>query len=316
MTTLDITTIAFPDAELREKVLALVPDLLEEQFEFPVWSHRHQDDSVSREDIDMVILPYLGGQKTVPMLEDLPNLRAVQTQSTGYDIVAHKVGQIAVANASGVHAAATAELAIGLALASLRGIDGASRDMVAHTWNHTRLPGLADRKVLLIGVGGIGREITKRILPFEVELTRVGTRAREDDHGTVHGIDELPQLLPGAEVVILITPLTPQTEKLVDAEFLAALPDGALLVNVARGKVVDTDALVAELESGRLRAALDVVDPEPLPADHPLWSAPNTLITPHVGGNTEAFEPRIVKLLAEQIRRIQAGEELLNLVTE
>ncbi|WP_349827489.1 2-hydroxyacid dehydrogenase [Brevibacterium litoralis] len=316
MTTLDIHTIAFPTAELRDAVLARVPDIKELGLEFPVWSHEHQDDGVSKADIDMVVLPYLNGQKTAPLLDELPNLKVVHTQSTGYDIVADLIGQVQVANASGVHAAATAELAIGLTLTSLRGIDESARDMTDHRWRHLRHPGLADRKVLLVGVGGIGKAITDRLLPFEVDLTRVATRAREDEYGTVHGIDELPQLLPTAEVVILITPLTATTRGLVDAEFLAALPDKALVVNVARGKVVDTDALVAELESGRLRAALDVVDPEPLPADHPLWSTPNTLITPHVGGDTEAFEPRIVKLLAEQILRIQKGQPLLNVIEE
>lgn len=167
---------------------------------------------------------------------------------------------------------------------------------------------------MVVGVGEIGRAIADRFAPFEVELTRVGTTAREDDHGVVHGVDELPDLLPHTDVVVLITPLTDSTHHLVDAEFLKSLPDNALIVNVARGKVVDTDALVAELNTGRLHAALDVMDPEPLPENHPLWGTPNTLITPHVGGDTSAFEPRVVKILAEQVRRINDGEKLLNVV--
>ena len=177
-----------------------------------------------------------------------------------------------------MHAAATAEMAVALTLGSLRGIDDAARDMVSRTWNHRRRRSLADRRVLIVGVGGIGTEICRRLEPFEVEITRVGSRARTDDHGRVHGADELPKLLPHAEVVILITPLTDSTHHLVDAEFLAQLPDNALVVNVARGPVIDTDALVEELRSGRLHAALDVVDPEPLPENHPLWGTPNTCL--------------------------------------
>ncbi|MGO1655718.1 MAG: NAD(P)-dependent oxidoreductase, partial [Brevibacterium yomogidense] len=181
-------------------------------------------------------------------------------------------------------------------------------------WDHQQLPSLADRKILIVGAGGIGNAIYDRFAPFEVEQARVATTARDDDRGHIHAIDELPSLLPDAEVVVLITPLTDRTAKLVDKDFLAALPDGALVVNVARGGVVDTDALLAELQTGRIHAALDVVDPEPLPAKHPLWDAPNTLLTPHVGGDASAFHPRIERLLVEQLHRLQVGKELLNIV--
>lgn len=167
---------------------------------------------------------------------------------------------------------------------------------------------------MVIGVGEIGSAIAARFDPFEVHLTRVASKAREDERGQVHGIDELPQLLPHTEVVVLITPLNEGTHHLVDAEFLAQLPDNALVVNVARGKVVDTEALVAELSSGRLHAALDVTDPEPLPPNHPLWGTPNTLITAHLGGDTTAFEPRVEKILADQVRRINDGQQPINLV--
>jgi phosphoglycerate dehydrogenase-like enzyme len=128
----------------------------------------------------------------------------------------------------------------------------------------------------------------------------------------VHAQDELPALLPDADVVVLITPLTAETRGLVDAAFLARMKDGALLVNVARGAVVDTDALTAEVRAGRLEAALDVTDPEPLPPEHPLWSLPGVLISPHVGGTSTAFEPRARRLIAEQLRRWAAGEPLDN----
>lgn len=316
MTTLDIHTIAFPDADLRDRVDSRIPDHHQADLDLVVWSAENRDAGVSREAIDAIVLPYLGAADTVGLLDELPNLRLIQLQSTGYDVVADRVGQVQIATASGVHAAATAEMAIALTLGSLRGIDDAARDMVSRTWNHRRRRSLADRRVLLVGVGGIGMEICKRLEPFEVEITRVGTRARTDDYGAVHGVDELPSLLPHAEVVILITPLTDATHHLVDRDFLSQLPDNALVVNVARGQVVDTDALVAELSTGRIHAALDVMDPEPLPENHPLWGTPNTLLTPHLGGDTSAFVPRIEALLAEQIHRIQTGQEPLNLVTE
>ncbi|WGW13001.1 2-hydroxyacid dehydrogenase [Saxibacter everestensis] len=315
MTTMDITTIAFPAADLLDAVRARVDENSTGKLNFVIWNGTENPQGTSVDDIDAVILPYLGTAETLARLPELPNLKFVQGQSTGYDGVLEAAGPgVAVSSASGVHAAATAELAVGLALASLRGIDDAARDMREEKWSPTRRLSLADRRVLLIGVGGIGEEIAKRLDPFEVDLTRVGTRERDDERGHVFDAGDLPRLLPTAEVVILITPLTDETHHLVDKDFLARLPDGALIVNVARGPVVDTDALVAELASGRLHAALDVVDPEPLPEGHPLWRTPNTLVTPHVGGNTSAFVPRIENLLAEQLRRICAGEDLMNRV--
>jgi phosphoglycerate dehydrogenase-like enzyme len=172
--------------------------------------------------------------------------------------------------------------------------------------------------VLVIGYGSVGRAVVQRLLPFEVEVTAVASRAREGDDlvAAVHGGDELPQLLPRHDVVIVIVPLSEATRGLVDATFLAAMPDGALLVNVARGPVVDTDALLAETSSGRLLAALDVTDPEPLPPDHPLWTSPGVLVSPHVGGATSAFRPRAVRLLRGQLRAYAAGEPLRNVVHE
>lgn len=310
-----VKTVAFPTQELRSKVDARIVDHQQSRLDFVVWSADEQSRGLNKSAIDAVVLPYPDHGPTIDRLHELPNLKFVQLQTTGYDAVIGKVGpEVQVATASGVHAAATAELAVALTLARLRGVDDAARDMTEHNWNHRQRPSLADRKILIVGAGGIGNAIFDRFAPFEVEQTRVATTARDDDRGHIHGIDELPELLPTAEVVVLITPLTDRTEKLVNKEFLAALPDRALIVNVARGGVVDTDALVAELQSGRLQAALDVTDPEPLPRDHPLWSTPNTLLTPHVGGNASAFHPRIENLLVEQVYRLQVGKELLNLV--
>ena len=165
--------------------------------------------------------------------------------------------------------------------------------------------------MLIVGYGQIGEAIEARVLPFEAEVTRVARSARDG----VHAIGELPDLLPHADVVVLIVPGTDETTGLFDAAMLARIKDGALLVNVSRGAVVDTDALLAELESGRIRAALDVVDPEPLPADHPLWRAPNLLLVPHVGGASSAMEPRAHELVREQLHRFAAGEPLANVMT-
>jgi phosphoglycerate dehydrogenase-like enzyme len=177
-------------------------------------------------------------------------------------------------------------------------------------WTFGWYPALADRRVLIVGYGAIGEAIERRLAPFEVEVVRVARTAREG----VHAIDELPALLPDADVVVLVVPLTEATRGLVDAEFLARMKDGALLVNVARGAVVVTDDLVAALHGGRISAATDVTEIEPLPADHALWSAPNLLLSPHVGGSSSAMWPRAHRLVREQLTRYAAGEPLANVM--
>lgn len=262
-----------------------------------------------------VVLPYMSSPGALGQLGDLPGLSLVQTLTTGYDGLPERVpAHLTLASAAGIHDASTAELAVGLVLASLRGIDDAVRDGEQGRWRHRQRPSLADRRVLVVGVGGVGAAIADRLTPFEVELTRVASTARDDERGHVHGTDELPTLLPLADVVILVTPLSPSTHGMVDAGFLAAMGDGALLVNVGRGPVVDTDALLAELRRGRIKAALDVVDPEPLPEGHPLWGVPGLILVPHVGGNTTAMRPRALALLRDQLGRLTRGEELLNVV--
>lgn len=305
-----VQTITVPSEDLLESLRPLP-----EGIRAGVWDLAGEPQGLDYGEIDAVVLPYAAGRNWRQALDRVPGLKMIQAQTTGYDGLPELVGpDVAVASAAGVHAAGTAELALTLMLASLRGIDDAVRNAQSGTWSSRRYPGLADRRVLMVGVGGIGAAIAQRLEPFEVELTRVGTRARTDERGTVHGTDELVELARTAEVLVVITPLTGQTRHLIGREVLAALPDGSLVVNVARGPVVDTEALTAEVLSGRLHAALDVVDPEPLPADHPLWKAPNAIITPHVGGNTEAFVPRIQKLLKEQVGRLARGEEPENLV--
>jgi len=268
---------------------------------------------------DLVVPPYL---RSPDLLDALHGIRVglVQSQSIGYNGVAeHLEPGVPFANAATVHEASTAELAVGMAIASQRAIPEFVRSADAHRWEPRFRESLADRRVLIVGYGGVSKAIDARLRPFEVGIVRVARTARETTGPdgqpvAVHGIDELPALLPAADVVIRAIPLDDSTHHLMGAAELAAMPDGALLVNVARGPVVDTDALVAELASGRLRAALDVTDPEPLPDDHPLYSVPGLLLTPHVGGASSAMVPRMVRLVREQIERIRDGHPPVNVV--
>jgi phosphoglycerate dehydrogenase-like enzyme len=264
-----------------------------------------------RDSVQFYVPDYLGGASTIEVIGNLPALQVVQTLTAGVDNVLPLLpAGVTLSNAAVVHDASTSELAIGLTIAALRGIPEFVRSQDQGRWDDAFRPTLADRTVTVVGWGGVGQAIGRRLEPFEVTVRPVARRARPG----VHGIADLPALLPSTEVLILAVPLTEQTRGLVNAEVLAALPDGALVVNVSRGPVVDTDALLAELASGRLRAALDVTDPEPLPPSHPLWQAPHVLISPHVGGNTTAYRPRAARLVSEQLARWAAGEPLANVV--
>jgi phosphoglycerate dehydrogenase-like enzyme len=271
-------------------------------------------------DCAFYVVPYMKGPEVaVRPLERMKSVQVVQTLTAGVDhvlpAVPHLPAGTRVCNARGVHDASTAELTLALSLASLRRLPEFVRAQATGEWLQAVYPALADRTVLIVGYGSIGRAVEDRLLPFEVaEVLRVARSARTTPRGEVHALDELPGLLPRADVVVLVTPLTEETRGLADAGFLARMKDQALLVNVARGKVVDNDALLAEVTSGRLRAALDVTDPEPLPPGHPLWRAPGTLISPHVGGASTAFRPRGKRLLRAQLGRWAAGEELEHVV--
>ncbi|MFD7866856.1 2-hydroxyacid dehydrogenase [Streptomyces sp. NPDC057682] len=266
------------------------------------------------------VVPYMKGSAVaVRPLAEMTRVQVVQTLSAGIDHVEPGLGLlppgVRLCNAKGVHEASTAELTLALVLASLRGFPGFVHGQDKEEWRSGFYPALADKSVLIVGYGSIGSAIEDRLVPFEcARVARVARSARTTARGPVHTLDDLPALLPEADIVILSTPLNPSTQGLVGADFLAAMRDGALLVNVARGGVVDTKALLSELDSGRLHAALDVTDPEPLPSGHPLWHAPNVLITPHVGGSTSAFRPRAKRLLAGQFGRFAAGEPLHNVV--
>lgn len=271
-------------------------------------------EGLAADEVDVVVLARADRDR-LERLAGLPGLRVVQLPSAGFEhALAHAPAGAALCNARGVHDAGTAELAVGLLLASLRGIDDAVRDAQDRTWRPRARRSLADRRVMVLGHGSIGAAVARRLEPFEVDLVRVASRARVEDGVPVHGVEELPGLLPSVDAVVAVLPLSPATRGLLGTTALAALPDGAVVVNVGRGAVVDTDALLAEVAAGRLRAALDVVDPEPLPPEHPLWRSPGVILTPHVGGYTDATVPRMAALVRRQVEALLAGAPPLNVV--
>ncbi|MFD3512113.1 2-hydroxyacid dehydrogenase [Streptomyces sp. NPDC058657] len=297
-----------------------LPDPAAVPLAYRVWDG-HADYPADPADCVFYVVPYMLEARVAQQpLERMTSLRAVQTLTAGVDHVRDGLRPgphtgVTLSNARGVHEASTAELALALTLAQLRGIPGFVEGQRHEEWRSGFYPALADKSVLIVGYGAIGAAVEDRLAPFEcARVARVARSARTTERGAVHAFTDLPALLPDADVVILSTPLTEDTRGLADAGFLALMKDGALLVNVARGPVVDTAALLAETERGRLRAALDVTDPEPLPAGHPLWHAPGVLISPHVGGSTSAFLPRAKRLLAAQLTRFAAGEPLAHVV--
>lgn len=267
----------------------------------------------------VLVPPFLASAEVVRLVERLPALRLVQLLTAGAE---NWVGQIpdhvALSDCRGAHGGATAEWVVAVLLAVYRELPGFVRSQDARRWDQHATEELAGKRVLLVGAGDLAENTARRLAPFEVTTTLVGRRARDGVPGVgrVHGIDELHALLPDHDAAVLMVPQTDATRGLADARFLAAMPDGGLLVNAARGPVVDTDALVAELQAGRLRAALDVTDPEPLPADHLLWSAPGLLLTPHVGGSVPGNMRRAFAIAAEQVAAFARGEEPPNLVSE
>ena len=301
--------VTVPTARLAENIGALP-----EGVELETWD---MATPAPRERIDLVVPPYMGGAKFFGALEGL-DVGLVQSQSIGYDGVEEQLpAGIPFANAASVHEASTAELAVALTLAAQRQLPRFVLAQQDGQWSPVFAESLADRKVLLVGFGGVGEAIALRLEPFEIDLTVVARTARPVWHERlgrvqVHAIEELPALLPDAEIVILALPGGGATHHLFDDEMLGLMSDGALLVNVGRGTLVDTDALARQ--QGRIRAALDVLDPEPLPAEHPLWKTDGVLIAPHVGGASTAMNPRIARLIRKQVERMLRGEAPVNVV--
>jgi phosphoglycerate dehydrogenase-like enzyme len=247
----------------------------------------------------------------MPVLAKLPRLKLIQLMSAGAENVIPFVPPgVTLCNARGAHDPAVAEWIMAVILAQVRQLPRFMAAQQAGTWDPARSEPLAGQTVLIVGYGSIGEAVERLLAPFDVTIERIARHPRPG----VMSMDGLPDALPRADIVILLVPVTPATTGLVDAHFLAQLHDGALLVNAARGSIVDTAALLAELQSGRLRAALDVTDPEPLPAGHPLWSAPGLLLTPHVAGAMTTAVSRVMVLVKDQLARYAAGEPLRDVV--
>jgi phosphoglycerate dehydrogenase-like enzyme len=261
----------------------------------------------------VLVPPFLAPTTAVAVVERLPELRLVQLLTAGAEAwVGRLPAGVALSDCRGAHSGATAEWIVGALVAVYRHFPQFVRAQEDRRWDYHVTDTLAGKRVLIVGAGDVAEHTVRRLAPFEVTTTLVARRARPG----VHGIDEVHDLLAQHDACVVIVPLTDATRGLIDAAFLAAMPDGALLVNAARGPVADTDALTAELTSGRLLAALDVTEPEPLPADHPLWTAPGMFLCPHVGGSVPGRLERAYRIAAEQIAAFVRGEEPPNLVAD
>lgn len=266
--------------------------------------------------IDIVVPPYMGSVGLLGALTGV-DVRLVQSQSIGYDGVLERLPPgVAFANGASVHEGPAAEIGMALLLAAQRDLARFVRQQDAEIWRGGFTRGLFGLRVVVLGAGGLGSAMFDRLLPFGARPVRVARSRRTDERGEVAALSELPGLLSTAEAVVICLPLDDSTRGLVDAGFLGAMPDGAILVNIGRGAIVDTDALVAELVAGRLRAALDVTDPEPLPPAHPLWSAPGILISPHVGGQVTTMPDAVEALVRRQIAALAAGADPVNLIAK
>jgi phosphoglycerate dehydrogenase-like enzyme len=265
----------------------------------------------SLRDVEFWVPPFLA-PPAADVLEDAEQLRVVQLLSAGVDSWLGKLPSHAtLCDARGVHTTSTSEWAVAAILSFLRDFPRFARAQARGEWQRgAPTDELAGKRVLIVGAGDIGEAIAARLTPFQVSIQLVARSARPG----IRGVSELPKLLPESDIVVLVVPLTSQTTGLVDAAFLAAMPDGSLLVNAARGPIVDSPALTQELVSGRLNAAVDVTDPEPLPPDSPLWGLPNLLLTPHVGGSVRGLLRRCYGLVGDQVRRYVAGQPLINVV--
>ena len=262
-------------------------------------------------EVTFYVPTYLGGRPALELTKKMPNLKVLQVPNAGYDDAMEFLRPgITLCNGRGIHDDSTAELAVGLTIASLRGFATFVRDQDKGEWVNKNYDSINDRKIGIVGFGSIGSTIARMLSGFSVEIVAFTQSGRDN---TI-AITDLDKHLPSLDVVILILPLTKESKHLFDARRLALMKDGALLVNVARGPIVDTDALVKELNSGRITAGLDVTDPEPLPKGHPLWSAKGVLISPHVGGNSSAFEKRARRLIESQLNLLAQGKPLNNII--
>ena len=288
----------WPDLETPQGFTHLASDLL-------------LPDEAIRAQIEFYVPRYMSGSSSLEVIKDMKSLKIIQSPNAGYDDVLKFLPDgVILCNAAGVHDVSTAELAIGLSIAIRRGFNDFFMNQSRGVWVHERKSSLADSKVGIVGHGNIGRLISSHLQNFETEVISF---SRSGSDGSLK-MDEFDRLLPELDIVILILPLTSDTRHFMNSDRLSRMKAGSSLVNVARGAVVDTDALMHQLNSGRITAALDVTDPEPLPDGHPLWCSPNLIISPHVGGDSAAFEPRIKRLIRNQLGLLAGGEQLMNIV--
>ncbi|HET8641816.1 MAG TPA: NAD(P)-dependent oxidoreductase [Pseudonocardiaceae bacterium] len=285
----------------------LLPDLLS--------GHRivryDADDELSPQ-AEVFVPPLAPSPELIERALRLPRLRMVQLLTVGADPWSGRMpAGVTLSTCRGAHSVAAAEWVQMVLLATFRGLPAFLAQARERAWRPRATVGLSGRRVLVVGAGDVGRTLATRLVASGCTVTLVGRRGGNG----AHPVSELPDLLGEHDAVVLVVPLTGQTRGMVDARFLAAMPDGAVLVNAARGAVVDTAALLAELRSGRLSAALDVTDPEPLPPEHPLWSAPNLIVTPHVGGAVHGLYERAYRVAARQIAAFAAGEQPPNAVS-
>ncbi len=261
--------------------------------------------------VEFYVPPFFPAQPAVAAIGQLPKLAVVQALTAGVDRLRPQIpAGVTLCNARGVHDASTAEWVVGAMLAALREFPYFAREQAAQRWSYHFTDCLAGKTVLIVGYGSIGAAVQRRLAGFEVNVLRVARSARPG----VAPVSDLPGLLPTADVVVLLAPVTAETIGMVDAAFLARMKDGALLVNAARGSLAVTDALVVEARSGRLRLALDVTDPEPLPAGHPLWDLPGVFITPHEGASTPVSLARMAGYVRDQATRFLTGQPLQNVI--
>ncbi|MEU1021175.1 2-hydroxyacid dehydrogenase [Streptomyces sp. NPDC005904] len=279
-------------------------------FRADVWTGEDQLPA-SADTVEVVVPPYGVGGARLSRLAELPRLRLVQLESAGVEWIRPHVPEgVVLCNASGAYDRAVVEWVTGVVLAHLLRLPRFEQARREERWDYTHTDTLEGKRVLLVGYGSLGSALAPALAAFGADITAVARRARPG----VHTVDELPALLPETDIVVLLLPLTPATTGLVDAAFLSRMRDGSLLVNAGRGRLVDTDALVTELRGGRLLAALDVTDPEPLPSGHPLWSAPGLLLTPHTAGSNGTPPGRAMALAKAQLICYAAGEPLANVI--
>ena len=289
-----------PDGEIADGVRAILPS-----GEWLTFSDAASGADVS--DVEFYVPPYMRWADALDMMGRLPRLQVVQLLTAGIDWIApHVSPSVMLCRGVGVHEASVTELVITAVLALTKDIPDFVRHQGNAEWAHRRTRGLRGAEAVILGYGAIGRATGVALEALGVDVTGVSRRGRPPSVG----IGDLARLLPTCDVLVILLPLTEETRGIVDADLLQLLPDGALVVNVSRGQVVAAEPLERELVSGRLRAALDVTDPEPLPHESPLWHLPNVLITPHVGGDSDLFPRFAARLVAEQMTRYLEGKPL------